>query len=596
MATSETSAAIQINRVNRIVILLYLTMTTLTMLSLVNFDWLRDEQKQAIERQRQAMVEADRLIAGSKSLTDSVRAFAATGDLQHEQAYWNEVNQLRSRDQAETALRQMGLTDGETSLIERAKANSDQLIELEARAFKEGAQGNRSRAIELVFGADYRAALTRIYTPVEQFRERLEVRLKAEVSAAEARVQWWWNVILVLTVVNTLLVMFTLGVFYRRRVVLPLCQMNRQVRAILNGDDQDGERDRSGQPTSFAALSRGVAEIADLAKSFAVFQEVFRRAEDTRWIKTNVAEIGSALQQADNVRNLSQTAISRIAPTLGAGHGALYVAEGDGHYSLLGSYGYRERKHLNNRFAVGEGLVGQCAMEKTPITLSAPRDYIRINSGLGEAPPACIAVLPIMHQERVLAVLELAAFQPFSERALALLDELLPALATSLEIMDRNQRTKDLLQATREQAERMEKQAAQLEEQQVEMEAQQAELRETEHWFRSIIDASPDGLLVANDSGHILMANPTAERVLGFEPGELTGFPVDHLVPDATRSAHSGLRAAFLLEGRPRPMGEGRPLKAQRKDGSAATVDISLAPLPPRGAHGRCVAVTLRPH
>ena len=227
-------------------------------------------------------------------------------------------------------------------------------------------------------------------------------------------------------------------------------------------------------------------EIGDLARSTEVMRAEAIKMENERWLKAHVSEISTTLQQAEDFRTLTQTAVSKLAPVIGAGHGAFYVLQSDDRFHLLASYGYRERKHLNNSFAVGEGLVGQCAMEKETIMLSAPQNYIRINSGLGEGPPACIIVQPIIHGGRVLGVIEMASFQLFSEREQALLASLMPTLATSMEILDRNLKTQELLVSTQEQAVRMEKQAAQLEEQTVEMEAQQAELRAAEERGRLI--------------------------------------------------------------------------------------------------------------
>jgi PAS domain S-box-containing protein len=335
-------------------------------------------------------------------------------------------------------------------------------------------------------------------------------------------------------------------------------------------------------------------EIGVMARAIGVLQEIYRQANAQHWVKSNVSEISTSLQQAEDFRTLSQTAVSKIAPVMGAGHGAFYVHESDGRYNLLASYGYRERKHLNSSFAVGEGLVGQCAMEKAPIVLTAPKDYIRINSGLGEGPPACIIVQPIIHGDRVLGVVEMASFQQFSEREKAVLDALQPVLATSMEILDRNLKTRELLAATQEQAERMEKQAAQLEEQQVEMEAQQAELLETENWFRSIIESAPDGMLVADTSGQILLVNPEAERIFGYAPGELVGGHIEQLVPVRARNGHDGLRHTFMQEGHSRSMGKGPQLAGLRKDGSEVSLSITLSPLPPRGTRGKCVSVSVR--
>ncbi|MEO5347823.1 MAG: PAS domain S-box protein [Magnetococcus sp. YQC-9] len=291
---------------------------------------------------------------------------------------------------------------------------------------------------------------------------------------------------------------------------------------------------------------------------------------------------------------MAQAAVSKLSPAVGAGHAAFYFPDGDGRYSLLASYGYRERKHLNNCFAIGEGLVGQAVMEKTPITLTAPKDYIRINSGLGEGPPACISVMPVIMGERVLGVLEMASFQAFSEREQALMDALLPVLATTPEILDRNMKTKELLTATQKQAERMEKQAAQLEEQTVEMEAQQAELLETETWFRSIIESALDGILVIEESGRILMSNPQAEAIFGYASSEMVGMDVESLMSKEARFLHREQRQKFLEAGKNREMASHRSIQILRKDGKESTVRIALNVLPSRGNRGRCVSASIR--
>jgi len=140
----------------------------------------------------------------------------------------------------------------------------------------------------------------------------------------------------------------------------------------------------------------------------------------------------------------------------------------------------------------------------------------------------------------------------------------------------------------------MEKQAAQLEEQSVEMEAQQAELLETENWFRSIIETAPDGMLVVDTAGRILLANPKAEEMFGYAAGELVGGQIEQLVPEESRGPHPGQRQGFLAENRSRVMGEGPQLHGHRKDGSEFALFVTLSPLPARGTRGSCVSVALR--
>jgi len=375
-----------------------------------------------------------------------------------------------------------------------------------------------------------------------------------------------------------------LGVIVGVSIRLPSQRLSESVQALANGK-VDTLIPHTDYPN----------EVGVMARAIAVLQGIYRQADAQHWVKQHVADISTALQQAEDLRSLTQTAVSKLAPAIGAGHGAFYVEESGGRYQLLASYGYRERKHLSNSFAVGEGLVGQCVMEKSAILLSAPRDYIRINSGLGEGPPACITVLPVIMGDRVLGVLEMASFEQFDERHKALLDALLPTLAASMEILDRNLKTRSLLADTQAQAERMEKQAAQLEEQSVELEAQQAEMLETEHWFRSIIEVTQEGIMVADADGYIQLANPAAERIFGYAPGELAGEQIEQLVPDRVRAKHAEKRAHFMSSGRSWVLGEDRHVTGKRKDGVEVPVEVALALLPPRGKRGACVSVMVRP-
>jgi signal transduction histidine kinase/ActR/RegA family two-component response regulator len=116
-------------------------------------------------------------------------------------------------------------------------------------------------------------------------------------------------------------------------------------------------------------------------------------------------------------------------------------------------YGFKERKNIASSFRIGEGLVGQCALEKERILLTAvPSDYIQINSGLGEANPFNIIVLPILFEGSVRAVIELASFAPFSATHQAFLDELTESIGLVLNTVEANSITEKLLQQSQSQA------------------------------------------------------------------------------------------------------------------------------------------------
>jgi PAS domain S-box-containing protein len=101
--------------------------------------------------------------------------------------------------------------------------------------------------------------------------------------------------------------------------------------------------------------------------------------------------------------------------------------------------------------------------------------------------------------------------------------------------------------------------------------------------FRSLFDAYPDALLVVDASGAIVLANPAARDLLGYEIAELVGLSVDELVPDAIRPRHAAYRSAYSRAPRARPMGTQMELVAKRRDRSEVMVEIALSPLQSQG-------------
>src|SRR5258708_39277842 len=138
---------------------------------------------------------------------------------------------------------------------------------------------------------------------------------------------------------------------------------------------------------------------------------------------------------------------------------------------LLASYAYKERKNLDNKFKLGEGLVGQCALEKEKILLtSVPGNYIRITSGLGDASPANIIVLPIVFEGQVKAVMELASFDRFSPTHETFLDQLTESIGIVLNTIEANMRTEDLLKQSQSLARELQSQQEELQQTNAELE------------------------------------------------------------------------------------------------------------------------------
>ncbi|CAK0752486.1 polar amino acid transport system substrate-binding protein [Azospirillaceae bacterium] len=318
-------------------------------------------------------------------------------------------------------------------------------------------------------------------------------------------------------------------------------------------------------------------------------KEHARRLEARSAVQKRLSELSSELQRAVSFEELGSVLLSGLVPMLKASHGVFYIYDQDRlHLSLIGGYGHIKQKNLKKRFSLGEYLIGQCAVERESLVLiDPPEDYVHVVSGLGEARPRTILVTPIIHNDRVLGVLELASFNTLEGEERELLDSFLPVIAMSLEILDRTLRTQTLLDASR-------RQANTLEEQSIALQAQQGRLMETETWFRGIIESAPDGMLVVDARGKIILCNTMAGVMFGYAHGELIGADIDALTPCNSRDEHTSNRSRFLRHGETRSMGQGLDLCGVRKDGSEFPIEVSLAKLPALGGRDVCVCASIR--
>lgn len=337
-------------------------------------------------------------------------------------------------------------------------------------------------------------------------------------------------------------------------------------------------------------------EIGELARSIVVLRNSAQKMEMQRWVKAQLGDIVARLQRAPSFAVFGQELLSQLAPLLSIGQAAFYVRDdASGLLRRTGTFGLTRERAGQTEIAPGEGLVGQCAVEHRSIKLDNPEeDYITIETGFSTAPARVLWVLPLLLHDKLLGVLELASHRHFTEREVVLLDELLPLLAMSMEMLESSLGTQQLLRETREQATRMEKQAAQLEEQQVEMEAQQVELKTTEAWYRGIVEAAPEGMFVVDEAGVITLCNARMEEIFGYARGELAGHSMEDLVPASIRARHPSLRAGFVKEEGMRAMGSGLELKGVRQDGSEFAVEVSLSLLPALSGQGRSVCASVR--
>ncbi len=181
-------------------------------------------------------------------------------------------------------------------------------------------------------------------------------------------------------------------------------------------------------------------------------RETTLRTQDQDWLKSNLAKFTQMLQGQKDLNTVTKRILSELAEVVSAHYGAFYILGQDDlsqqvKLKLFAAYAYKEEKNIPTEFAIGEGLVGQCAFEKERILLTnVPQGYVKINSGLGKAKPSNLVILPVLFENNVKAVIELASLDSFNATHLDFLDQLTESIGIVLNTIETNTRTEELLE------------------------------------------------------------------------------------------------------------------------------------------------------
>ncbi|MEV4102520.1 HAMP domain-containing protein [Nonomuraea sp. NPDC049649] len=253
------------------------------------------------------------------------------------------------------------------------------------------------------------------------------------------------------------------------------------------------------QVRAIAAVTSGVAR-GDLTRSIAVeaqgelaelkdninsmvanLRETTQANQEQDWLKSNLARISRLMQGHRDLFEVAKLTMSELTPLVSARYGAFYSVDPENERQLLliGGYGVRPDRGPRTRFSFGEGIVGQAAAEGRHIVLDdVPPKFITIDSGLSQSTPAQIVVLPILFENRVLGVLELASFSPFGEVHLDFLTQLVENIGVTMNTIIANSRTEDLLTESQRLTRELQERSDELQRQQEELRRSNAELED----------------------------------------------------------------------------------------------------------------------
>ncbi|MBX6382668.1 MAG: HAMP domain-containing protein [Microbispora sp.] len=210
----------------------------------------------------------------------------------------------------------------------------------------------------------------------------------------------------------------------------------------------------------------------------ATLRETTKTNQEQDWLKSNLARISRLMQGHRDLMEVARLIMSELTPLVSASHGACYLVD-DGRLNLIAGYGIQPGSTPKPSFEMGEGIIGQAALEARQIILEdVPVDSITVETGLSRSNPAHIVVLPILFENKVLGVLEMASFRRFSEVHLAFLTQLVETIGVTINTIMANSRTEALLTESQRLANELQERSDELQRQQEELRRSNAELEE----------------------------------------------------------------------------------------------------------------------
>lgn len=255
-------------------------------------------------------------------------------------------------------------------------------------------------------------------------------------------------------------------------------------------------------------------------------EELKRKEEDEQrnWTAGGLAKFGEILRNNnDNIDKLAFEVISQLSEYIDAVQGGFFILNDeiveDSHFELVAHFAYNRKKYSQKRVELSEGLVGRAAYEKNTIYLDeVPEEYIEVTSGLGEANPRVLLIVPLKVNDEVHGVIELSSFHPFANHVVAFVEKVAESIATTISTVKTNMRTTKLLGDSQEQADRLSQQEEEMRQNMEELQATQEEASKQAEEFISFTNSVNHTLIRAEFdlNGILLYANLKFLKKLGY--------------------------------------------------------------------------------
>jgi CheY-like chemotaxis protein/CHASE3 domain sensor protein len=221
----------------------------------------------------------------------------------------------------------------------------------------------------------------------------------------------------------------------------------------------------------------------DLEEKLEVEKAYLQAQQDQNWMSSNIARVPELLRGIGSIRQISQMFISEFTPVLGAQLGVVYLIDEEKHPDELrryGAYAFEENEDVGKEvYRIGEGLIGQAALDMTPIILEkTPEDYVNIGSATGSSRASGVMIYPVVFEDELIGVVELASFEGFTNLHTQLFSQLIMNLGVILNNVRRRLRVEELLRESQALTEELQVQSEELQTQQEELRRSNENLEE----------------------------------------------------------------------------------------------------------------------
>jgi methyl-accepting chemotaxis protein len=218
-----------------------------------------------------------------------------------------------------------------------------------------------------------------------------------------------------------------------------------------------------------------------------------RKEQEEKFITIGITQIGDVIRKnANSVQNLADDFIRTLVKYMNMNQGGLFLQEGEKgeeYLNLAACYAFERKKYINKKIGLGEGLVGQCFLERDIVYMTkVPDDYVQITSGLGGANPSCVILVPVMTSDEIVGVMELASFKTLEPYQIEFLKKAAENIASSIVSSRVTERVRALLSESQQQTEEMRAQEEEMRQNMEELQATQEEMRRKETHVRKVLE------------------------------------------------------------------------------------------------------------